>query len=71
LKQLTNTESVEWILLGKNNLANGICIAQTGGIPATANIAKHAGRLKSLGAMSKHGCVGLCWVIKGSHILSI
>jgi len=62
LKQLTNTESVEWILLGKNNLANGICIAQTGGIPATDNIAKHAGRLKNLGAMSKHGDIVLVGV---------
>ena len=33
-------------------------IARAGGIPATANIARHADRLKSLMVVSKGGCSG-------------
>jgi hypothetical protein len=50
-----NIGPVEKLLFGKNTTHQSIRIARAGGVPATANIAKHANRLKSLGAMSKHG----------------
>jgi len=42
-----------------------LSIARAGGIPATANIARHADRLKSLTVVSKGGCSGEAWINPG------
>ena len=57
-----NIGPVEKILFGNKTTHQSIRIARAGGVPATANIAKHAGRLKNLGAMSKHGGIVLVGV---------
>ena len=57
-----NIGPIEKILFGNNTTHASIRIARAGGIPATANIAKHADRLKSLGTMSKAGGVVLMGV---------
>ena len=62
MKQLTNTEPVEKILFGNKTTHQSIRIARAGGVPATANIDKHADRLKNLGTMSKHGGIVLVGV---------
>ena len=57
-----NIGPVEKILFGNKTTHQSIRIARAGGVPATTNITKHAGRLKNLGAMSKHGGIVLVGV---------
>ncbi|NOX91929.1 MAG: glycine zipper family protein [Gammaproteobacteria bacterium] len=57
-----NIGPVEKILFGNKTTHQSIRIARAGGIPATANIAKHADRLKSLASVSKAGGIVLMGV---------
>ncbi len=50
------------IITGTEPTHESIRIARAGAIPATANIAKHADRLKSLAAVSKGGGIALVGV---------
>ena len=49
-------------MFGNKTTHQSIRIARAGGVPATANIDKHADRLKNLGTMSKHGGIVLVGV---------
>ncbi len=60
----------KWIF-GKNTTHESIRIARAGGIPVTANVAKHADRLKSLAAVSKGGGIALIGVGLTSACLQI
>jgi len=53
---------VEKILFGKNTTHESLRIARAGGVPATAHIARHANRLKTLGTLSKSGGLVLAGV---------
>ncbi|PCI10905.1 MAG: glycine zipper family protein [Thiotrichales bacterium] len=57
-----NIGPMEKLLFGKHTPHQVIRIARAGAIPATAHITQHAGRLKRLGAMSKHGGIVLAGV---------
>jgi len=61
-KLKTNIGPFEKLMFGKNTTHQSIRIARSGGIPATAHIAKHADRLKSVAAISKHGGIVLAGV---------
>jgi len=52
-------------MFGKNTTHETIRIARADSIPATANIARHADRLKSLTVVSKGGCFGRAWINPG------
>ncbi len=66
-----NVGPFEKWMFGKNTTHETIRIARAGGIPATANIAKHADRLKSLAAASKGGGIALMGVGLTSACLQI
>ena len=66
-----NVGPFEQWMFGKNTTHETIRIARAGGIPATANIAKHADRLKSLAAVSKGGGIALMGVGLTSACLQI
>ncbi|MCF6337800.1 MAG: LysM peptidoglycan-binding domain-containing protein [Gammaproteobacteria bacterium] len=66
-----NVGPFEKWMFGKNTTHETIRIARAGGIPATANIAKHADRLKSLAAVSKGAGIALVGVGLTSACLQI
>ncbi len=66
-----NVGPFEQWMFGKNTTHETIRIARAGGIPATANIAKYADRLKSLAAVSKGGGIALIGVGLTSACLQI
>ena len=57
-----NVGPIEHLLFGNHTTHQAIRIAKAGGIPATARIAQHAGRLKMLATVSKVGGVVLTGV---------
>jgi len=61
-KLKTNIGPFEKMMFGKNTTHQSIRIARSGGIPATAHIAKHADRLKNIAAISKTGGIVLAGV---------
>ena len=61
-KLKTNIGPFEKMMFGKNTTHQSIRIARSGGIPATAHIAKHADRLKNIAAISKGGGIVLAGV---------
>ncbi len=61
-KLKTNIGPFEKLMFGKNTTHQSIRIARSGGVPATAHIAKHADRLKSVAAISKNGGIVLAGV---------
>jgi len=61
-KLKTNIGPFEKMMFGKNTTHQSIRIARSGGVPATAHIAKHADRLKNIAAISKSGGIVLAGV---------
>ncbi len=66
-----NVGPFEKWMFGKNTTHETIRIARAGGIPATANIARYADRLKSLAAVSKGSGIALMGVGVTSACLQI